>query len=85
MMALPSPASNQKWRDCLGKTAPKRGKIRSMSILIALALASTAIGANQEEPNEDKEHQREELGLNPYTEPPIEKIFAQIDAVRRSE
>jgi len=56
-----------------------------MSILIALALASTAIGANQEEPNEDKEHQREELGLNPYTEPPIEKIFAQLDAVRRSE
>jgi len=35
MMALPSPASNQKWRDCLGKTAQKRAKIRSMSILLA--------------------------------------------------
>ncbi len=82
MMALPSPASNQKWRDCLGKTAQKRAKIRSMSIFVALALASIAIGANQEEPNEDKEHEREELGVNPYTAPSIEKIFAQLDQLR---
>src|SRR5256886_17434203 len=46
MMALPSPASNQKWRDCLGKTAPKCAEIRSISIFIAAALASVAIGAN---------------------------------------
>jgi hypothetical protein len=82
MMALPSPASNQKWRDCLGRTAPKRGKIRSISIFIAAALASVAVGANQEEPNEDKEHEREELGVNPYTAPSIEKIFAQLDQLR---
>src|SRR5437588_12931954 len=36
MMALPSPASNQKWRACLGKTASKRAEIRAMSILAAL-------------------------------------------------
>ncbi|MEY2601540.1 MAG: hypothetical protein QOJ36_859 [Verrucomicrobiota bacterium] len=82
MMAVPSPASNQKWRDCLGKTGQKRTKIRSMSIFIALVLASAAIGANQEEPNEDKEHEREELGVNPYTAPSIEKIFAQLDQLR---
>ena len=82
MMAFPSPASNQKWRACLGKMAPKRAKIRWMSIFIALALASTAIGANQEEPNEDKEHEREELGVNPYTAPSIERIFAQLDQLR---
>jgi hypothetical protein len=82
MMAVPSPASNQKWPDCLGKSAPKRVKIRAMSIFIALALASTVIGANQEEPNEDKEHEREELGVNPYTAPSIEKIFAQLDQLR---
>jgi hypothetical protein len=82
MMALPSPASNQKWPDCLGKTATKCARIRSTSILIALALSSIAIGANQEEPNEDKEHEREELGVNPYTAPSIEKIFAQLDQLR---
>jgi hypothetical protein len=82
MMALPSPASNQKWRDCLGKTAQKRAKISSMSILLALALASVAIAANQEQPNDDKEHEREELGVNPYTAPSIEKIFAQLDQLR---
>jgi hypothetical protein len=82
MMAVPSPASNQKWRACLGKTAPKRPKIRLMSILIALALASAAIGANQEEPNGDKEHELEELGVNPHTAPSIERIFAQLDQLR---
>jgi hypothetical protein len=82
MMAVPLLASNQKWRDCLGKTAPKRSKIRSLSILIALALASAAIGANQEEPNEDNEHEREELGVNPYTAPSIDRIFAQLDQLR---
>jgi hypothetical protein len=45
-------------------------------------LASVAIGANQEEPNEDREHEREELGVNPYTAPSIEKIFAQLDQLR---
>lgn len=82
MMAVPSPASNQKWRDCLGKTGQKRARIRSMSMFIALVLAAAAIGANQEEPNEDKEHEREELGVNPYTAPSIEKIFAQLNQLR---
>ena len=82
MMAFPSPASNQKWRASLGKTARKRSKIRSLPVLIALVLASVAIGANQEEPNEDKEHEHEELGVNPYTTPSIERIFAQLDQLR---
>jgi hypothetical protein len=82
MMAFPSPASNQKWQACLGKTASKRPKIRALSILMAALLASTGIAANQAEPNEDKEHEREELGVNPYTAPSIEKIFAQLDQLR---
>jgi hypothetical protein len=40
------------------------------------------IGANQEEANEDKEHEREELGVNPYTAPSIEQIFTQLDQLR---
>jgi hypothetical protein len=31
MMALPSPASNQKWRDCLGKTARKRAEASELN------------------------------------------------------
>ena len=82
MMALPSPASNQKWRAYLDKTELNPSKMRTMSILVAALLASTAIAANQEEPNEDKQHEREELGVNPYTAPSIEKIFAQLDQLR---
>src|SRR5438552_17221117 len=53
-----------------------------MSILIVSLLVSTVIAANQEEPNEDKQHEREELGVNPYTTPSIERIFAQLDQLR---
>jgi len=81
-MALPSQASNQKWRACLDKTARKRAKVGTLSIFVAMMLAATAIAANQEEPNEDKQHQREELGVNPYTAPSIERIFAQLDQLR---
>jgi len=38
MMARPSPASNQKWRACLDKSRQQRAKIRTLSILVALAL-----------------------------------------------
>jgi len=82
MMAFPSPASNQKWRDCLCKTKPRRVKIRTVSILVALTLMPAAIGQNQEEPTEDKQHEREELGVNAYTAPSIERIFAQLDQLR---
>ena len=82
MMALPSPASNQKWRARLGETESNRVKIRAMPILVAALLVSTAIATNQEEPNEDKQHEREELGVNPYTVPSIERIFAQLDQLR---
>ena len=60
----------------------KRNRIRTMSILVAALLSSTTIAGNQEEPNEDKQHEREELGVNPYTAPSIEKIFAQLDQLR---
>jgi hypothetical protein len=35
MMALPSPASNQKWHSCLDKAVQKRAKMLTMSILFA--------------------------------------------------
>jgi hypothetical protein len=57
-------------------------KIRAMLILLVLLLAGLAIGAIQEETNEDKEHEREELGINSYTTPSIEKVFAQLDQLR---
>src|SRR5260370_7318659 len=82
MMPLPSPASNQKWRTSLSKTVRKRAGIRAMSILVAFGLASTGIGAIQDESNEDKQHEREELGVNQYTTPSLEPIFPQLDQLR---
>jgi hypothetical protein len=79
MMAVPSPASNQKWRAYLGKRLRKRLKIHAMSIFFVTALGATTITPNREEPVEDSDHEREELGVNPYTTPSIEKIFAQLD------
>ena len=82
MMAVPSPASNQKWHTSLGKTSLKRAKVRTLSILSALTLATRVLAVDEEEPNEDKEHEREELGVNRYTTPSIERIFAQLDQLR---
>jgi hypothetical protein len=79
MMAVPPPASNQKWHACLGKRRQSRAKIRAIPILLALTLVAPLLAANQDLPEEDKDHEREELGVNPYTTPSIEKIFAQLD------
>ncbi len=81
-MALPLAASNQKWPAFLDRSRLRRGKIVMMSILAVFAFAAAAFTAIQDEPNEDKEHEREELGVNPYTAPSIEKIFSQLDQLR---
>jgi hypothetical protein len=46
MMALPSPASNQKWRACLDKNCQQRAKIRTLSIVVAHAPLFERIRAN---------------------------------------
>ena len=79
MMAVPLPASNQKWRASLGKSRRRHAKIHATSIFFATALAATTITPNPDQPAEDTDHEREELGVNPYTTPSIEKIFAQLD------
>lgn len=81
MMAQPSPASNQKWRVCLGKNPITRAKTRQFAFLLAALVVVSAIKA-QEEPAEDQQHEREELGVNRYTAPLIENIFAQLDQLR---
>src|SRR5213079_789150 len=54
----------------------------SLSILCAVAanLAIPLIG--QEEPLTPEKYEREELGVNIYTAPSIERIFQQLDALR---
>src|SRR4029453_3105397 len=79
MMAVPSPASNQKWRASLGKSSRKHAKIHAISIFFAAALGATTITPNPDEPTEDSDPEGDELGVNPYTPPSIEKIFAQLD------
>src|SRR5947207_13847508 len=47
-----------------------------------MTLVTSAIIDKQEEPTEDRQHEREELGVNAYTAPSIERIFAQLDQLR---
>src|SRR5438309_7595142 len=53
-----------------------------MSIFSAAALGASVIASVQEEPPGDEEHEREELGVNPYTAPSIARIFAQLDELK---
>jgi hypothetical protein len=87
MMAVPARASNQKWCTCLWKTGRNRGKTYSMSILFLSILLATTLAAPTaqsplEKPLGDEEHEREELGVNPYTAPSIGRIFAQLDELK---
>jgi hypothetical protein len=81
MMALPPPASNQKWQFAIEKPARNRTKTLIVSILFGLTLA-LIIRADQEQSVDDQEHEREELGVNRYTTPSIERIFEQLDQLR---
>jgi hypothetical protein len=87
MMAFPAQASNQKWPTCLWKTGGNRGKTHLMSILLLSILLVTTSAAPTaqspwEEPLGDERHEREELGVNPYTAPSIARIFAQLDELK---
>jgi len=80
MMAFPRQPSNQKWAAGLLKTASF--PTLSLSILIGIALTLAATNFAQEEPLGNREHQREELGVNPYTAPSIARIFQQLDELK---
>src|SRR3989442_116799 len=87
MMALPSRPSIQKMGTCLWKIGPDRAKTHMMSILYMSIFSAAALGASviasvQEEPPGDEEHEREELGVNPYTAPSIARIFQQLDELK---
>jgi hypothetical protein len=49
-------------------------------ILLILTLATPA--SAQPEPGTGEEHEREELGVNRYTAPRIEKVFTQLDQLK---
>jgi len=54
----------------------------SLSILLAVSVGFAATLFAQDEPLSDEAHQREELGVNPYTAPSIARIFQQLDELR---
>jgi hypothetical protein len=54
----------------------------TLSILAAVQLAFAADLSAQEQPISDETHEREELGVNPYTAPSIGRIFAQLDELK---
>jgi hypothetical protein len=53
-----------------------------LSILFAATMAAAGIISAQEEPLAEEEHEREELGVNPYTAPSIARIFQQLDELK---
>src|SRR5947208_11320036 len=64
------------------KPAPRRRLLRSLSILCAVAANLAIPLIAQEEPLTPEKYEREELGVNIYTAPSIERIFQQLDALR---
>ena len=59
-----------------------QGLAARLSIFLAAAVPCGAIVFAQEEPFGNKEHEREELGVNPYTAPSIAQIFQQLDELK---
>ena len=53
-----------------------------MSILLAVHVGFATTSFAQDEPLNDEPHQREELGVNPYTAPSIARIFQQLDELK---
>jgi hypothetical protein len=92
MMQFPAGASNQKFvpfgleisqvRSTQMNPLLQKGWLRSMSIVCGAAAGFAISLVGQEEPLTPEEHEREELGLNVYTAPSIERIFQQLDALR---
>jgi hypothetical protein len=54
----------------------------ALSILAAVQFGLAAAVPAQEQPVGDETHEREELGVNPYTAPSIARIFAQLDELK---
>ncbi len=63
--------------------APRAGILCSLSIfLVAGMMGLLTDGIAQEEPITEQGYEREELGVNRYTAPSIERIFQQLDDLR---
>lgn len=54
--------------------------MKTISVCVAVALLCS-LGRAQEQPV-DQEHEKEELGVNPYTAPDVEEVFRQLDDVK---
>lgn len=71
-LGVPGFFSRQRWRS-IGCT---------LSILATLPFALAAASAQEGEPVGDEVHEREELGVNPYTAPSIARVFERLDALK---
>ncbi len=54
----------------------------SYAVAAALLLVNPSWAQEPEEPENPAEHEREELGLNPYTAPSVAEIFQQLDDLK---
>jgi hypothetical protein len=87
MMPLPARPSIQKSADGAGKRSQNALVARALSIFCtSILVVVVTIGprrlAAQDEPIEDQQHEREELGVNAYTAPSIARILAELDALK---
>jgi hypothetical protein len=82
MMAFPPQASNQKLALSPLKTGHSPVQKLCLSILFAVWFGAGVTGFAQDEPLGNEEHEREELGVNPYTTPSIDRIFQQLDQLK---
>jgi hypothetical protein len=58
---------------------------RSLVIIlctVAASILSVGTAPGQEQPENPREHEREELGINPYTAPSVAEVFQQLDDLK---
>ena len=56
--------------------------LKIASVQLAFTVILVTAGFAEEEPGRDQGYEREELGVNSYTAPSIERVFAQLDKLK---
>src|SRR5205085_12235130 len=72
----------QRGRHDAASVACVKSKMPLRLVTLMLSILSLSILHAQEEPLNEKKYEREELGVNEYTAPPIAEVFAELDKLR---
>jgi hypothetical protein len=72
-------------RKTAGFSEVSKGRIRPQKwllVFVSLAVGPVTFAWAQNETATEQSHEREELGVNPYTAPSIDHVFAQLDKLK---